>query len=79
MSERDCKESERPACWMICEDESADFTVAHILEWMGDLSQERIVAKHAARQSLVRFDCPSLYTQLALADPRNSLSVLPVF
>lgn len=34
--------------------ESGSFTVANILAWMGDLSQERIVAKHAARQGLVR-------------------------
>ena len=43
------------ACWMICEDGEA-FTVKHILAWMGDLSRERIIAKHAARQSLVRID-----------------------
>ena len=40
-------------CWMIAEAPPA-FTVATILASMGDLSQERIVAKHAARQSLVR-------------------------
>ena len=33
--------------------ESGDFTVAHVLASMGDLSKERIIAKHAARQSLV--------------------------
>ena len=36
---------------MIAED--GDFNVNAILESMGDLSQERIIAKHAARQSLV--------------------------
>lgn len=38
---------------MIAEDPPA-FTVSRILESMGDLSQERVIAKHAARQSLVR-------------------------
>ena len=33
--------------------ESGDFTVSAILAWMGDLSQERNIAKHAARQGLV--------------------------
>lgn len=37
--------------WMISED--GDFTVAAILASMGDLSKERIIAKHAARQGLV--------------------------
>lgn len=36
---------------MIAED--GEFNVSAILASMGDLSQERIIAKHAARQSLV--------------------------
>lgn len=36
---------------MISED--GPFTVPAVLAKMGDLSQERIIAKHAARQSLV--------------------------
>lgn len=39
-------------CWMIAEDPPV-FTVSEILNSMGDLSQERVIAKHAARQSLV--------------------------
>ncbi|EKM49158.1 uncharacterized protein PHACADRAFT_201955 [Phanerochaete carnosa HHB-10118-sp] len=35
-------------CWMIAED--GPFTVSAVLAKMGDLSQERIIAKHAARQ-----------------------------
>ena len=37
---------------MIAEDPPA-FTVSGVLASMGDLSQERVIAKHAARQSLV--------------------------
>ncbi|KAI0752286.1 RdRP-domain-containing protein [Irpex lacteus] len=37
-------------CWFIAETE--DFTVRNVLRAMGDLTKERIVAKHAARQSL---------------------------
>ena len=37
--------------WMIAED--GDFSVANVLAWMGDLSKERIIAKNAARRSLV--------------------------
>lgn len=33
--------------------ESGDFNVRAILAWMGDLSKERNIAKHAARQGLV--------------------------
>lgn len=33
--------------------ESGDFNVCAILAWMGDLSKERNIAKHAARQGLV--------------------------
>ena len=38
-------------CWMISE--TGTFTVRNILDWMGDLSEERNIAKHAARQGLV--------------------------
>lgn len=48
MNRHSCRER---ACWMIAETE--DFTVRKILQWMGDLETERVVAKHAARQSLV--------------------------
>ncbi|KAI0337237.1 RdRP-domain-containing protein [Trametopsis cervina] len=37
-------------CWSISETEG--FTVQAVLDSMGDLSRERVVAKHAARQSL---------------------------
>jgi RNA-dependent RNA polymerase len=40
-------------CWMIAEDASAGFTRKRILRSMGGLSEERIIAKHAARQGLV--------------------------
>ena len=40
--------------------ETEGFTVQNILRWMGDLENERIVAKHAARQGLVCCDCPTL-------------------
>ena len=33
--------------------ETGSFTVENVLKSMGDLTKERIVAKHAARQSLV--------------------------
>ena len=36
--------------------ETEGFTVQNILRWMGDLENERIVAKHAARQGLVCCD-----------------------
>lgn len=48
---------------MIAE-EQPSFTVSTLLASMGDLSQERIVAKHAARQSLVRYD-PVAATRLS--------------
>ncbi|KAI0695361.1 RdRP-domain-containing protein [Cytidiella melzeri] len=37
-------------CWMIAE--TGEFTVENVLRSMGDLTRERVVAKHAARQSL---------------------------
>lgn len=40
-------------CWMLSEDD--DLTVERVLRWMGDLSEERVIAKHAARQGLVGF------------------------
>jgi len=33
------------------------FTVDSVLRWMGDLSKEKVVAKHAARQGLVSAQC----------------------
>ena len=37
--------------------ETGTFTVDRVLEWMGDLSAEKNVAKHAARRSLVWSAC----------------------
>jgi hypothetical protein len=38
---------------MIAEDASAGFTREGVLRSMGGLAEERIIAKHAARQGLV--------------------------
>lgn len=32
--------------------EFGTFTVRNVLDWMGDLTEERNIAKHAARQGL---------------------------
>lgn len=41
---------------MIAEKEG--FSVQGILKWMGDLDKERVIARHAARQGLVRGTIP---------------------
>jgi hypothetical protein len=46
------RDRERQA-WFICEDEE-DFTVEKLLAKMGDFAQEKVIAKHCARISLVR-------------------------
>lgn len=47
-----CSHRERQA-WFICE-EGEEFTVAKLLAWMGDFTEEKVIAKHCARISLVR-------------------------
>ena len=43
--------------WFISE--IGHFTVDAVLEWMGDLSEEKIIAKNAARRSLVKLSAAS--------------------
>ncbi|KAI0090965.1 RdRP-domain-containing protein [Irpex rosettiformis] len=71
-------------CWMISE--SGEFTVQNILLSMGDLTTERIVAKHAARQSLALSTTRAIHMDVKVTRrypdiERNGLYVLliPVF
>lgn len=45
--------------------ETDGFTVPIVLSWMGNLSQERVVAKHAARQGLVKNHLTRQYQEIS--------------
>lgn len=54
--------------------EEGEFTVENVLRSMGDLSNERVIAKHAARHSLVRYSLSKPVLQSLLKTDLQALS-----